>query len=595
MEDHDRRHPGTAEPDDDNNVKANNSAQEHREDAMAKPADAQGRGLEIGETREITVTEHELGFWKAIRMYPQATFWAMFFCIAVVMAGFDAQIITSFYALPAFQRKYGDRVGDHYEVSAPWQTALGMGNPIGQAVGALASGYPLQLLGRRKTLAVCCCWSIGFVFVQFFATSIGMLCAGELLGGLAYGFYVVIAPTYASEICPVVLRGVLTASVNLAFVIGQFIAQGCAAGVESRLDEWAYKVPFAIQWVWPVVLLAALPFAPESPYWLIRRGRRDEARKALLKLTSAKDRPDIDNILLGIEQTDLLEREYETSTSFWDCFTGVSLRRTEISVMVYLIQVIGGNPLIGYANYFFEQAGLDSSDAFNMGVGNTALGFTGTLISWPLMNYFLFGRRTIYSSGMILMTILLFVIGFLGIPKGNKGAVWALASLMDIWTFIYQMTVGPICFVIISEISATRLRERTIAVATAVQALASIVFTVAMPYMLNSDEANWGGKTGFLFGGISLLCLVWCFYRLPESRGRTYEELDILFQRQIPARKFKDYDLVAEADAGEQPAASLDVSRVVKTEHAEPRVKTPHQCMHSGNRPIVAMERVGGG
>ncbi|KAL3956828.1 hypothetical protein ACCO45_009674 [Purpureocillium lilacinum] len=594
-------HPGAAEREPgDNNAKA--AAHQYEDAGVAKPGDTQGRGLEIGETREITVTEHELGFWKAIRMYPQATFWSMFFCIAVVMAGFDAQIITSFYALPAFQRKYGDRIGDHYEISAPWQTALGMGNPIGQCAGALASGYPLQVLGRRKTLAICCCWSIGFVFVQFFATSIGMLCAGEILGGLAYGFYVVIAPTYASEICPVVLRGVLTASVNLAFVIGQFIAQGCAAGVESRLDEWAYKVPFSLialfelcsRWPRPLIdtakarvsppgivspAVAAVltkrsqsiigypmgvacctsrgaALCPESPYWLVRRGRREEARKALLKLTSAKDRPDIDNVLVGIEQTDLLEREYETSTSYMDCFRGVSRRRTEISVMVYLIQVIGGNPLIGYANYFFEQAGLDSADAFNMGVGNTALGFTGTLISWPLMNYFLFGRRTIYNSGMVLMTVLLFVIGFLGIPKNNKGAVWALASLMDCWTFIYQMTVGPICFVIISEISATRLREKTIAVATAVQAVASIVFTIAMPYMLNSDEANWGGKTGFLFGGISALCLVWCFFRLPESRGRTYEELDILFQRQIPARKFKDYDLIAEADAGEGPSAS---------------------------------------
>lgn len=249
-------HPGAAEREPgDNNAKA--AAHQYEDAGVAKPGDTQGRGLEIGETREITVTEHELGFWKAIRMYPQATFWSMFFCIAVVMAGFDAQIITSFYALPAFQRKYGDRIGDHYEISAPWQTALGMGNPIGQCAGALASGYPLQVLGRRKTLAICCCWSIGFVFVQFFATSIGMLCAGEILGGLAYGFYVVIAPTYASEICPVVLRGVLTASVNLAFVIGQFIAQGCAAGVESRLDEWAYKVPF-VSGITLFVLLAAL-------------------------------------------------------------------------------------------------------------------------------------------------------------------------------------------------------------------------------------------------------------------------------------------------------------------------------------------------
>lgn len=206
----------------------------------------QTRVLEIDATREITTIEHETGFWQAVRQYPAATFWAGFFCIAVIMAGFDAQIITSFYALPAFQQKYGKPVDgtNSYEIPAQWQTGLGMGNPIGQILGALASGWPMERWGRRIPLAVCCVYSIIFVFVQFFASSIGMLCAGEVLGGLAYGFYVVIAPTYASEICPLALRGVLTASVNLAFVIGQFIGQGCAAGVETRLDEWAYRIPF---------------------------------------------------------------------------------------------------------------------------------------------------------------------------------------------------------------------------------------------------------------------------------------------------------------------------------------------------------------
>lgn len=226
---------------------------------MEKPSDGNievvrkgtnaGVAPEIDATRDLTVAEHQLGFWAAVRMYPKATFWAMFFCIAVVMAGFDGQIITSFYALPAFQLKYGDRIVKSdgtvkYEVAAAWQTGLGMGNPIGQVLGALACGYPLQYFGRRLTLAMCCVWSIGFVFMQFFATSTAMLCAGEVVGGLTYGFYVVIAPTYASEVCPVVLRGFLTASVNLAFVIGQFIGQGCAAGVESRLDQWAYRAPF---------------------------------------------------------------------------------------------------------------------------------------------------------------------------------------------------------------------------------------------------------------------------------------------------------------------------------------------------------------
>lgn len=514
-----------------------------------------GASVEIA-TREVrTRIEHETGFWKAARQYPAATFWSAFFCIAVIMAGFDAQIITSFYALPAFQRKYGELVthGDgsqSFEIPAQWQTGLGMGNPIGQILGALASGWFMERWGRRLPLAACCVYSIIFVFVQFFSTSIGMLCAGEVLGGLAYGFYVVIAPTYASEICPLALRGVLTASVNLAFVIGQFIGQGCAAGVETRLDEWAYRIPFAVQWVWPVVILVALPFAPESPYWLIRQGRKEDARKSLLRLSSAKNRPDIDQILTGIEQTDLLEQEMESSTTYSDCFRGSNLPRTEISVMVYLIQVIGGNPLIGYANYFFEQAGLASSDAFSMGLGNTAMGFVGTVISWPLMTYL--GRRTIYTGGIVIMTVLLFIIGFLSIPVNNNGATWAMATIMDVWTFTYQMTVGPICFVIISEISATRLRTKTIAIGTAVQAAASIIFTIAVPYMLNSDEGNWGGKAGFLFGGISFICFLWCFFRLPESRGRTYEELDMLFQSGVPARQFKKHDIVVEAAEGKQ-------------------------------------------
>lgn len=196
-----------------------------------------GEVIKLNATVDFTKAEHELGFWNAVIQYPMAVFWAMFFCIAVIMAGFDAQLVTSFYALPAFQQRFGFLYDGSYIITAQWQTALGMGNPIGQILGALACGWPLEKFGRKITLATCCVWSIGWVFLQFFSGTIGALCAGEILGGLAYGFYVVIAPTYASEICPLALRGVLTASVNLAFVIGQFIAQGCAAGLESRSNS----------------------------------------------------------------------------------------------------------------------------------------------------------------------------------------------------------------------------------------------------------------------------------------------------------------------------------------------------------------------
>jgi SP family general alpha glucoside:H+ symporter-like MFS transporter len=200
------------------------------------------------------------------------------------------------------------------------------------------------------------------------------------------------------------------------------------------------------------------------------------------------------------------------------------------------------------------------------------LGFVGTCLSWLLISkvriitiledvcsHDQFGRRTIYNSGMVLMTLLLFIIGFLDFGRSHSGAIWAQATLMDIWTFIYQMTVGPICFVIISEISATRLRGKTIAITTAVQAAASVIFTVAMPYMLNSDQANWRGKAGFLFGAVSLICFIWCWYRIPESRGRTFEELDILFEKKVPARHFANYDLLQSSEDAHLVSEKADI------------------------------------
>ena len=143
------------------------------------------------------------------------------------------------------------------------------------------------------------------------------------------------------------------------------------------------------------------------------------------------------------------------------------------------------------------------------------------------------------------------VIGILDcIPGRPSSVIWAESSLMVIWNFAYDLSVGPICFVIISEASATRVRSKSIAVATAAQAIIGIVMTVAIPYMINADEANMQGKLGFFFGGLAALCFSWAYFRMPETMGRTYEELDLLFDRRVPARQFKNYRIdMAETDA----------------------------------------------
>ena len=118
---------------------------------------------------------------------------------------------------------------------------------------------------------------IAFIFMTVFAPSIEVLFLGKLLCGLPWGQFSIIGPAYVSEVCPTALRGYLNAYVNLAWVIGDLIGSGVLQGVESRTDEWAFRIPFAVQWIWPVPLLCIVFFAPESPWWLVRQGRFEEA------------------------------------------------------------------------------------------------------------------------------------------------------------------------------------------------------------------------------------------------------------------------------------------------------------------------------
>lgn len=370
-----------------------------------------------------------------------------------------------------------------------------------------------------------------------------MLLVGELLGGLVLGTYATIAPAYASEVCPVALRGILTSYINLCFVIGQLIANGIIAGTSQLDTHWAYSAPFAAQWVWPLIILAGIPWAPESPWWLVRKGRLEDAEKALRSLASAG--VDVKPTLAMIIETDRLEFEMETGTTYLDCFKKINLRRTEIAVGVYTIQVFSGIYLVGYATYFFQLAGLPTAKSFDMGVGYLAVGFIGTLISWPLI--IKFGRRRIYNIGLATLSLMMFLIAILDCAPNyttRPSVIWAQSSLMVLWNGIYDMTIGPVCFVILCECSASRVRSRTIALATAVQALFGIVMTVAIPYMLNADEANMRGKLGFFFGGLSAISFVWSWFRVPETKGRTYEELDIMFERGVRTREFKKYKVI---------------------------------------------------
>jgi SP family general alpha glucoside:H+ symporter-like MFS transporter len=110
---------------------------------------------EIGaQARHATELEHTMTFFEGLKLYPTSVAWSIFFSLGVIMTAFDPQLLGSLYATPAFQRDFGYLFEGSYIISAPWQTGLGMGNPIGQVVGALAAGYPMEWWGRKKVLTI---------------------------------------------------------------------------------------------------------------------------------------------------------------------------------------------------------------------------------------------------------------------------------------------------------------------------------------------------------------------------------------------------------------------------------------------------------
>lgn len=182
------------------------------------------------------------------------------------------------------------------------------------------------------------------------------------------------------------------------------------------------------------------------------------------------------------------------------------------------------------------------TDAFNLTVGDRLIALVGTALSWVMLTFF--GRRTIFMIGITCNVILLLCIGCSALSPTNGGS-WAQSILLMCWPFITSMTVGSVAFAIVSEVGSTRLRAKTIAVARNFWNLLNIIFGVVMPYLINPDAAGLKGKAAFIFVFLGICSFIYVFFRLPETKHRTYEELDVLFVRKVKARDFKKTVVVA--------------------------------------------------
>ncbi|KAF2174129.1 hypothetical protein M409DRAFT_16399 [Zasmidium cellare ATCC 36951] len=483
---------------------------------------------------KATESETSMTLMQGIKTYPKAVGWSILLSTCIIMEGFDIVLINSLYALPAFQQRFGTRDSDgSYQISAAWQSGLSNGALVGEILGLFFVGVVAERIGFKKTLIGALVLLTGFIFLLFFAQNLAMLLVGEILCGIPWGAFQTLTTTYAAEVVPVTLRPYLTTYVNLCWVIGQFLSSAVLKGVSEKTGSIGYKLPYGLQWMWPVPLIIGIALAPESPWWLTDF--------------------DPDATINMMVYTNELEKEHVSGAQYWHCFKGVNLRRTEIVTIVWAIQTLcGASSFTGYSTYFFQQAGLDTSHAFSLSLGQYALGAVGTLLSWFLMGWF--GRRTLYIWGQVIMALILMIVGFLGIAHGS-GAQWGIGAMILIYTFVYDATVGPVCYSLVAELASTRLRNKTVVLARNLYNITGLIANILTPHMLNPTSWNWGAKAGFFWGGICALCAVWTFFRLPEPKGRTFAELDVLFQAKVPARKFASTDVLALSGSSASSAA----------------------------------------
>ncbi|KAJ5973498.1 Maltose permease MAL61 [Penicillium waksmanii] len=486
--------------------------------------------------QRATEDEHAMGLREGIRKYPKAVFWSILFSSALIMEGFDHAFVSGFFAFPAFQERYGTLQSDgSYQVPAN----LYNGVNAGEIVGLLINGLLADWIGYRWVMIGCLILMTAFIFLQFFATSIYMYLGAEILLGVPWGVFQTLTTTYAAEVCPNVLRPYLTMLVSLCWSIGYLLGTGVLRAFLSSHGQWAYRIPFALQWILPIPLAIGIFLAPESPWWLIRKGRVQEAGKVLHKLRSKDSSEDeIADTLAMMEQTVKIENEMKTTSSYWDLFKGVNLRRTEVTVGTYLIQELCA-PLVAYIVYFLEQAGLPATSSFDFGMGEYALAIVGVFIAWYLVPKV--GRRTLVLTGTAFMAATTFVIGFMGIPSisTHPNIGYGIGSILLIEYFVFFITIGPIIYTIVTEIPSNYLRNKSVVLARAVYNVAVLVYGQLVPHMMQKASWNWGAKSGFFYGSIMGLGLIWAYFRLPETKNRTFAEMDILFKNQVKARDFE--------------------------------------------------------
>ncbi|WQF75550.1 Putative major facilitator, sugar transporter, major facilitator superfamily [Colletotrichum destructivum] len=503
--------------------------------------------------------EEQHSYMQTVNKFRPAIKWSILFAITIVGEGYDLALMGNFFSLAQFQNLFGHSSGRGAakEIPALWQSMILTSSQAGQVSAMYFAGLSMDKYGYRKTMMVSLGTVIVFLFVNFFATAVlptrgynaglGMIAGGSFLLGVPWGSFQACVLAYASDISPLKLRPALTTFISMCWIFGQLFSTAAIKTVTTIQDNdvLAYRLPVALQWIWPIPILICVFLAPESPWWLIRQSRPDLARRSLNRLNKDAAYP-VDGQVKVLELTNDQEKNYdnESEITYLECFRGINLRRTMIVVTTNLTQQLCGSALMFYSAKLYQKAGMSSSKSYDFTLIQYAIGIICIVTSWPLMKYI--GRRTIWLWGLGVAVVLMAGVGVLGFFNDAHVAIpWVIAVLLVIFTGVYNLSIGPLAYAINPEIPSTRQKAKTLVIGRVAYLIAGQFNMWLLPRMLEDVPNGWGlgPRAAMVYSGINAVFWGWAYFCLPEVRGRPQADMDELFKRKISARKFSQADI----------------------------------------------------
>ncbi|WWD19991.1 hypothetical protein CI109_104464 [Kwoniella shandongensis] len=475
----------------------------------------------------------------------RAYFLCVFASFGGIFFGYDTGWMGGVLAMPYFIRLHtgldpATTPANQFVISASTQSLMTSILSAGTFFGALMAGDIADYFGRRITIIVgCLVFSVGCVLQTASTSGLGLFVAGRLVAGFGVGFISAIIILYLSEIAPRKVRGAIVSGYQFCITIGILLANCVVYASKDRNDTGSYRIPIGVQFLWAIILATGLFLLPESPRWYVKHGKLDSAARAL---ATVRGQP-VDSTYVQEELAEIVaNHEYETELmpatgyfgSWMACFSGSlrnpgsNLRRTILGTSMQMMQQwTGVNFIFYFGTVFFTSLGTISNPFF-ISLITTLVNVCSTPISFYTIEKF--GRRKLLIYGALGMLVCEFICAIAGTISTKPSVVKLEIAMICIYIAFFASTWGPAAWVVVGEIFPIPIRARGVALSTASNWLWNCIITVITPYLVNPDKGNLQSKVFFIWGSTCILCVIYAYFMVWETKGLTLEQVDRMME-----------------------------------------------------------------